>query len=180
METLVNIIKNRVINTFCPVCAHLLICHGLYVLTAGRVTAFMVKLLLFPLFRPLLPDFLWEIRRGRCSYTYSLQQQAQHPRTVNHPGTGKLRTNWHFPPPTTSLIPSLSNSPGSALLFLPTRSSEGLCKVLSSLPGVSRQPGSSMLTSTTTKSTVLIPQAFPFHYGIPHHALPISPYALLE
>lgn len=52
---------------------------------------------LFPLFKPLLPDFLWEIRWGRCSYTYSLQQQAQHPRTVNNPGTSKLRTNLTLP-----------------------------------------------------------------------------------
>lgn len=103
-------------------------------------------------------DHFYQISCGKSARegalnTYSLQQQAQHPRTVNNLGTGRLRTNWHFPPLTTSLISSLSNSPGSAL-FLPTWSSEGLCKMLFSLPGVPRQSGRSMLNSTTTKTCV--------------------------
>lgn len=75
MEALVNTVKNRVINTswgtldvLITVYAQLVVYHDLHASTAGRATAFTVKLLLFSTFKPLLPDSRWELRRERCSY----------------------------------------------------------------------------------------------------------------
>lgn len=113
----VNIGKNRVINTFWGTLS--LLCTSTYMtwlLCLNSKTSYSIygEASPFSTFQTTSTDFLWEIRRGRCSYTSSLQQQAQHPRHVNNPGTGKLNDT-----PPTSLISSLSSSPGSALIFYP-------------------------------------------------------------
>lgn len=177
-----NLVKKRVANTFWETLSCL--CTSTYMTWLLCLNSRTLWRLWWSFFFHFSNHF-YQISCGKSEgegavNTYSFSNKHNTLGLLTAQEQASLRTNWHFPPPTTSSIPALSNSPGSALLFLPTWSSERVCKMLSSPPGSPRQSGSSKLTSTTTKSTVLTPQVFPIPYGTHHHTLPIPLQALLE
>lgn len=176
-----NTVRNRVISTswgtllclctssYTPwfICLNSRTCYSIY--SEAPFSASQTTSTRFP---------LWEIRKGKCSYTYSLQQQVQHSRTINNLGTGKLRINWHLPYPLFFYkISSLLNFPESSFFFfllLPTWSSKELCARHLSLPGTLRQSGGSIPAPTTLEPAVqqcLAPQAVPLQGGVPQPAL---------